>query len=217
MPQGASIENTLPAFRDALTCGLDGIELDVQLSRDNEVVVFHDSDLTRLFGRYERVDSLTWRQLQALRLPGGARIPHLRDVVESWPTGSWLCIDLKGASETLAVACVEILEGRPSVILSSTDPRPLLHARRAGSGYEHVLGLGAASTPFLHLRGASHYRFQGVHLDYRLATAAIVERYHNEGVKVGVYTVNDPEDHQRMASFGVDRVISSSVPSAAGE
>lgn len=215
LPKGDAVENTIPAFRNALESGLDGVELDVQLTRDNEVVVFHDRDLRRMFGRYERVDTLTWRQLAGLRLPGGGKIPRLGDVVDIWPTGSWLCIDLKGISETLASACVEILRGRPSVILSSTDPRPLLHARRAGSGYEHVLGLSAKSTPFLHLQGAAHYRFQGVHIDHRLTTAAIVERYHGQGLKVGVYTIKSPEQLARARAFGVDRVITATAPAGA--
>ncbi len=212
LPGGNAVENTIPAFRRALERGLDGVELDVQLSRDNEVVVFHDRDLRRLFGRYERVDSLTWRQLAALRLPGGAKIPRLTDIVDFWPTGSWLCIDLKGVCETLAVACVDILRGRPGVILSCKDPRPLLHARRAGSGYDHVLGLSAASTPFLHLHGASHFRFQGVDIDHRLATPAIVQRYHDEGLKVGVYTLQSATDVQRVRGMGVDRVITTVIP-----
>ena len=59
-------ENTLEAFERACCAGY-GIELDVQLSRDGEVVVFHDDSLRRMTGDARRVDQLDWAQLRALR------------------------------------------------------------------------------------------------------------------------------------------------------
>lgn len=66
-------ENTLMAFRNAIAAGVDGIEFDMQLSRDGELVIHHDADLnpalTRKDGAYlarptPRIDALTWDELQ---------------------------------------------------------------------------------------------------------------------------------------------------------
>ena len=77
--EGAA-ENTAPAFERACAAGF-GIELDVQLSRDGEVVVFHDDDLKRMTGDARRVDAVDLAGLQALDLPHGERIPRFEDVL----------------------------------------------------------------------------------------------------------------------------------------
>ena len=60
-------ENSMSAFQKALDAGY-GIELDVQLSKDGKVVVFHDDTLDRVCGVHARVDDLTWQELSKLRL-----------------------------------------------------------------------------------------------------------------------------------------------------
>lgn len=76
-------ENSLEAFRLAAEAGY-GIELDVQLSRDGEVVVFHDDTLNRVCGVDERVDALDLEQLQKLSLCGSREtIPLFSDVLKT--------------------------------------------------------------------------------------------------------------------------------------
>ena len=64
---GDAKENTLPAFARACEAGI-GIELDVQLSKDGEVVVFHDDDLKRMTGDSRRVDEVTLAELRRFPL-----------------------------------------------------------------------------------------------------------------------------------------------------
>lgn len=74
-------ENSLPAFALAAEAGY-GIELDVQLSRDGHVVVFHDDDLKRVCGVDKRVDELDLSELQKLSLCGSSEtIPLFTDVL----------------------------------------------------------------------------------------------------------------------------------------
>ena len=58
-------ENSLPAFRAAVKAGY-GVELDVQLTKDKQVVVFHDDDLKRACGVDARVDAYTFEELQSV-------------------------------------------------------------------------------------------------------------------------------------------------------
>lgn len=75
-------ENTMTAFRKAVEAGY-GIELDVQLCRDGEVVVFHDFDLKRVCGIEGAVSDFTYQELQAFPLMGTKeRIPRFRDVLK---------------------------------------------------------------------------------------------------------------------------------------
>ena len=74
-------ENSLAAFRRAVDAGY-GVELDVQLSREGEVVVFHDDDLYRVCGVGKRVDALALSELRDLSLCGtDERIPLFREVL----------------------------------------------------------------------------------------------------------------------------------------
>jgi len=206
----ARLENTLPAFTHAIERGADGVELDVQLSRDGEVVVFHDEDLARLAGRNERVEHLTWEELSRVQLHGSGRIPRLMDLLAVWPTDRWLNVELKAGGACVARETVRLLAGRPRVILSGFDPRMLLAARAAGSPYEHALLLAAESPPFLHVSGARAFDCSAVHLDHRLCTAATIRRYHDQGLQVGAWTVNAAARKQTLVGWGVDRIITDS-------
>ncbi len=74
-------ENSLSAFAEAVACGY-AIELDIRLSRDGELVVFHDDTLTRVTGIDKRVDELTLAELKELRLLGtDERIPTFSEVL----------------------------------------------------------------------------------------------------------------------------------------
>src|SRR5579863_3356734 len=75
--RGGPPENSLAAFEAACEAGY-GIELDVQLSRDGEAMVFHDSDLVRLTGRTGRIADFTAEELAAIPLSGSEEtIPSL--------------------------------------------------------------------------------------------------------------------------------------------
>lgn len=122
---GLMPENTLAAFADAVVRGADGAELDVQLSKDGAVVVYHDyrlkPEITRLDGKWlikptPRIKDLIFGELQAFDIgrcdPGseyardhpdadgmdGERIPLLADVVRTAKTAKqdfWLQVELK--------------------------------------------------------------------------------------------------------------------------
>ena len=69
-----ALENTLPAFEKAIESGSDWIELDVNETKDNVPVVFHDCNLKRLMGKDARIRDLTWAELKVLH-PAGSMGP----------------------------------------------------------------------------------------------------------------------------------------------
>jgi glycerophosphoryl diester phosphodiesterase len=75
-------ENSLAAFRAAAKAGV-GCELDVRMTRDGELVVFHDADLVRMCGDPGRISELRFVELRAHRLPDTSRIPTLREALEA--------------------------------------------------------------------------------------------------------------------------------------
>lgn len=153
-------ENTLAGFRRATELGIPAVELDVRLTRDGKLVVFHDSDVSRMTGRPGVVAHLTWDQVARLRLrrdvpmgidPHGAqviahydreeRIPLLAEVLAEVAPKAAVNIELKldmarwwqvdVAAATAKV--VDELGVEDRVMVTSFDPRKLLAAGRASS------------------------------------------------------------------------------------
>lgn len=88
-------ENSLPAFSRAVEAGY-GVELDVQLSRDGKVVVFHDDDLTRVCGDSRRVDEVDYSELKTLRLCGSEEtIPLFDEVLATIAGKTPIIVELK--------------------------------------------------------------------------------------------------------------------------
>lgn len=96
-------ENSLAAFDAAAKAGY-GIELDIQLSRDGEVVVFHDALLERMTGAAGKVCEYTLAELKTLSLNGtDQKIPTLSEVLELIDGRVPLLVELKGESTDTAV------------------------------------------------------------------------------------------------------------------
>jgi len=119
-------ENSIPAFK-AAHAGNYGVELDVQLSKDGFVVVFHDDDLKRVCGIDARVNSMDWKELSGLQLLGtNENIPLLTDVLDILDDTP-VIVELKSAgpdNSTLCEKTLEILRDKgKSWCIESFDPR----------------------------------------------------------------------------------------------
>ncbi|MGC9355624.1 MAG: glycerophosphodiester phosphodiesterase family protein, partial [Mariniphaga sp.] len=99
-------ENTIPAFREAVSAGAHMIEFDVQLTKDNELVVMHDATVDRTTNGTGKVSELTLAEIKKLdagswKTPEfkGLRVPTFREVLDEMPVNVWLNIHLKGAGD----------------------------------------------------------------------------------------------------------------------
>jgi len=75
-------ENTLLAFQKAIAFGVDGIELDVHLSADQEVVVIHDTTINRTTNQNGTVSSMTLKDLKSATIESDLEIPTLTEVLD---------------------------------------------------------------------------------------------------------------------------------------
>ena len=118
-------ENSLAAFRLAARAGY-GVELDVQLSKDGQVVVFHDNTLTRVCGLDKRVDELALAELKELRLCGTEeRIPLLKEALAVIRGAGPLIVELKNGrrNRELCEKTYALLEQyRGEVCIESFNP-----------------------------------------------------------------------------------------------
>ena len=120
-------ENSLKAFALASEAGY-GMELDVQLTRDGQVVVFHDDTLDRVCGIHGRVDDYTFAELQKFPLCGTAeRIPLFSDVLNTVSGRGAIICELKTAGKKnreLSRKTYDLIAAYPGEIcVESFDPR----------------------------------------------------------------------------------------------
>ena len=120
-------ENSLAAFCLAKEAGY-GAELDVQLSRDGKVVVFHDDTLDRVCGVHGRVDDFTYDELHKMSLCGTEEtIPLFTDVLDTFFGGGPLVVELKTAgakNKELCEKTLKILRTYKGIFcIESFDPR----------------------------------------------------------------------------------------------
>lgn len=130
--EGAA-ENSITAFRRAVEEGF-GIELDVRLSRDGELVVFHDDTLTRVAGIDKRVDALTLDELRECRLSGTEdTVPTFAEVLSAVDGRVPLLIEIKedpGKSAVTKKLVSELSGYGGPYIVESFNPLSLMTFRR---------------------------------------------------------------------------------------
>lgn len=126
-------ENTLEAFKAAVQCGVDGIEFDLRLSRDGEMVAIHDENLDRVAGDARRVRDLTADELQSLVLRGHGSIPTLNDITSTIVSPTMLDIEVKDpeAVEPLIAKLKTSAALRERVIVSSFQDEILVKMRES--------------------------------------------------------------------------------------
>lgn len=215
-------ENTLAAARLAWTEGADALELDIRLTADDRLAVVHDEDTRRVAGVPLVVKTTTMTNLTPLDVGlwkneryAGEKIPVLDEMLATVPDGKRVFIEIKGGSEIvpfLARCLAHVrLESRQIVVISFD----LAAATAAKKTLPHV------STAWILDCGevARHRRFDqiigqcraegldGLDLEATCPIdAAVVRQIHRAGLKLFVWTVDDPALARRLAKAGVDGV-----------
>lgn len=204
---GPERENTLAAFRHAFESGLDGIECDVQLSRDRQLVLLHD---IRVEGMPVR--SLTLTELRGIA-PQLATLASLLTLAQRYP-GTLLNLELKsdgGRSRGLVSALAATVHRSglaDRVIVSSFDPRLLAQLRLRAPSLRAGL-LTAGDQPRV-LRGgalAGWLHVDALHPHDDQVTPALLARAQRRGLLVSTWTINDSARVEELAAAGLDGIM----------
>ena len=221
-------ENTLEAFRLANEMHADGIELDVHLSKDGEVVVGHDETVKRttLGACDKRLCDMTVEEMQQLDVYNGkeeyrgARIPTLRQVLEFLKTNDmYLNIELKTTDifypglEEKTVALVHEYGLADRVIYSSFNHYSLMLARKADPDCK--IGLLYSEGMYEPHAYAQHLNATAIHPHFRtLLIPGSTEGCVKNGILINPWTVDDEETMRWLLSIGCNALISN-VPDVA--
>jgi glycerophosphoryl diester phosphodiesterase len=227
-------ENTCIAFDQAVALGADVVELDVHLTRDGVVVVFHDEETERLTGSTGSIEERTTTEVGALDaahgftldhgrtfpLRGrGVQVPTLAEVLARYPSLRF-SIDAKSEDPALVEALVREVKGAGAVdrvcLGSFFDDQ----ATRLGSLLPEVARFLPQLAATSHVMAAkSGLPAKGLSGDYDLASLPhrleamtvvdrpVVEYFHRLGIPVHVWTVNEEADMRELLALGVDGII----------
>jgi glycerophosphoryl diester phosphodiesterase len=209
----AAPENTLAAFRQAGRDRADFVELDVQETSDEVVVVAHDSDLMKVARSPLKIWASTAAQLRAVDIGShfapsfsDQRVPTLAEALAACRGVTRVDIELKdyGHDRQLEQRVVESVEAagmHDRIVTMSLSGRMVARMKqlrpRWTSGQLLARALGRAS--------ALPVDFLAV--ESRMATRAFVRAAHEAGKPVYVWTVNDPQRMIRLIGLGVDGLI----------
>lgn len=201
---GVEPENTLRSFVRAEHEGVDVIELDLHLSKDGELVVMHDADVSRTTDGSGPIGDFTLEELRRLDAGQGERIPVFREVVEAVSSPLQAEIKDRAAARVLSGA-IEELDLHDRVTVISFHDEALRETREHLPGMPLVLVTGR-STPTAPERAQEVGAFM-VSCDLRHLEAETVKRCHDNGIKVISWTVNTAEDLARVRELGLDGVV----------
>ena len=223
-------ENTLAAFDHGLALGADGLELDVHLSLDGQVMVHHDQRLDRTTNLRGPIDQRTAAELSQAdagwnfgRENGypfrgrGIGVPILAEVLARY-RDIRIIIELKTASAELARAVVAAVRGAEAVervCVGSFDVRGLRVVRAlepaiaTSAGRVEVMWALLKVWCRLPLTTAPYAGFQVPERSgrTRVISPAFVRSAHRAGFGVHVWTVDRSDDARRLIGYGVDALI----------
>lgn len=214
-------ENTLPAFELAYAQGADGIELDVKLTKDGEVVVLHDQTVDRTTDGTGDLRGITLAELKKFDAGGKFKpefintwIPSLAEVFERLGQKLLINVELTNYAtpgDALPEKVAEIvhryhLEER--VIFSSFNPLTLRRARKAipeiPQGILALEGIrGAISRSCLN----GLFPHEALHPYFTDVDTRMVQSHHQRGLRIHAWTVNQAEDINKLFRLGIDGVI----------
>ena len=241
--RGASLiapENTLEAFRLAVRSGAGGLELDIHMTSDGQIVVIHDDSVDRTTEGTGLVRRMTLHETQNLDAGyrftpdggttypyrgRGVRVPELGQVLHEFPEHK-VNIDIKEEQPGVEVALLETIKGAGAgdrVLVVSEMPAVVERVRElSGNG----ISTGASRQEI-----GDFYRLSRLHLEFlvrppydalqvpveyggrEVVTPRFLKAAHDRGVRVDVWTIDDPDEMRRLLDLGVD-VIMTNRPEA---
>ncbi len=220
---GLAPENTLAAFQKAIELGADGMEMDLQLTRDGAVVVIHDDTLDRTTNGHGRVTDLTLAEVRQADAGGkfgrafcGERVPTLGEVIALVKAGEndrvRLNLEIKfgegrdGKPEGIEAAILAIL--RQGGFLDRVSVQSFYHpsvAKLKGMEPRIPAGLlvGERQHPPDPVALVRQYRADYYAPHHRSVTSGLVAALHQARIPVVVWTVNEAEEMTRLIAMGV--------------
>ena len=211
-------ENTRASFQFAVDMGVDGVEFDVQMTRDNELVIIHDEKVDRTSDGQGYVKDFTLKEIKALdagiwfsKKFKGEKILTLNETLKIVKECEMINIELKNGIikypylEERVIHTVRSYHLEEKVIFSSFNHFSIHEISKIAP--DIMTGILYISILYKPWDYAKQVGAKAIHPHYLGITGEIIERSHENGTKVNVYTVNEENDIIKMCKEGVDSII----------
>lgn len=227
-------ENSLEAFRLAVEAGAGGLEMDVHMTLDGHVVVIHDDTVDRTTDGTGPVRNLTLRELRSLDAGyrfspdggtthpyrgRGARVPTLAEVYAEFPDAC-VNVEIKEFQPGFEEAVLRVIEqagARDRTIIASGRHAVIERFRRVSRGgiptaasrreLEVFYLLGKLRLEWLLRPPYAALQVPENHRGIQIVTPRFLEAARNLGVRVDVWTINDPSAMRRLLDLGVRTIM----------
>ncbi|WP_177244101.1 glycerophosphodiester phosphodiesterase family protein [Alkalibacterium sp. 20] len=212
-------ENTLLAFERAYEAGADGVELDVQLTKDKEVVIFHDDTIDRMTGGTGKLNDYTLIDLESYPITHPLQenlkqqfIPTLSDYL-IWAADKPIItnIELKSEGEEdneLERKVAEVLRRfntERTIIISSFHKKSIARIKQLMPKVKIGLILSECDEPTIQM--AKDLDAEFIHLKASSLNAQIIQLANEYGMGINVWTVNESEDLKKINNLDIEGII----------
>ncbi len=231
---GEAPENTIASFELARAQGVVYLEMDCHATRDGVIVVTHDSDVDRTTDGEGPVRELVFAQLERLDAgyrfsPDGGRsfpfrgtglrVPQLTEVLERFPEAR-LNLEIKQPDPPIAEAVIAVIrraDATERVLLAADEHAILENVRKLDPGTAVGSSRDDVAAFYVALRGGGidglEPRGHALQIPPRvfgedLVTPEAVDAAHRLGLRIHVWTINDPREMRELLSRGVDGLMS---------
>jgi len=214
-PEIEGLENTLAAFKHAVSLGYDYLETDVHVTHDGVLLAFHDAVLDRVTDLEGAIADLTFEEVRHALVGGREQVPTLAQLFDEFPRARFN-IDLK--SDGSAEALAEFVEERDAwdrVLVGSFKRQRLAEFRRRTGGRVPTSAGPLEVVVFRFVPSArvadwlTRHRVAALQIPrkrgrWTLVTPGVIRRAHAAGKHVHVWTVDEPEEMRELLDLGVD-------------
>jgi len=201
------LENSLESVRSAVSLSVDMIEVDIRISRDRQLYVMHDKTTGRTAEKNIDLENATAAEINRIQLKNGEPVPTLATMLAALSGVCGLNLEIKSrGAGALTAEYLRSSSYQGYILLSSFDEEEVLAARR-------VTPALATSVVFdnFTIRDVSGYRERGydiVSLRKKTVDKALINKCHDQGIRVYVWTVDDEREMKKLLLWGADGIYS---------
>ncbi|MBR5246391.1 MAG: glycerophosphodiester phosphodiesterase [Clostridia bacterium] len=217
-------QNTIPAFQKSVDFKADGIETDVHLCLDNEIVICHNYTIDETSNGFGRIDEMTLSQLKGYDFGSyfskefvGVTLPTMSELLDVVKDMALINIEIKPPQKDndLVKKVVEKIHEYGIVnnsIVSCFDPECVRQVKEFDKNVQTALlyeksELGNEIMSFGVAKYCQQLGVDAAHPEYFLISHKEIMELHNLGIKVNPWTVNEREDIIKLTKWGCDALI----------
>lgn len=218
-------ENSLSAMKLAWEQGADAIELDLWLSKDGKLIVFHDADTKRIGGVDRKITEYTAEEAAQIDIGkwkgekfAGEKLPALEPILATVPAGKRVVLELKSGKEVVPefVRVIRACGLKPSQMCvisfkydglaeSKKQLPELEHYYLAGYAKDKVTGAFPELAPLIAQAKAAGFEGLNLNLKWPMDEKFVAD-VKGKGLKLMVWTVDDPAEARKFAALKLDAI-----------